>query len=255
MYKIKEFSETARHKRNRCLMSKCIVLDKIPFHLDGDKLAARIHLPKDDCELCKSWENLRSKVESSGQPKAIYRDCTVDEITEDTVVVDGVPLKSRVMGHQLGERKRLFAYCATCGTETRNLEDTAEPLERFWLEELRLSMLHQALEFMHSEIKRRYSIPKISWMAPGSGDASVWPINEQTKLFGQLLGGIVTETIGVVLTDSMLMLPYKSTSGVIFAAEHDFATCRLCHREHCPNRRAPFDADLWKKTQPDWNLP
>ena len=83
----------------------------------------------------------------------------------------------------------------------------------------------------------------------GSGDADVWPLGEQTKLFGQLLEGRVTESIDVKLTDSLLMLPYKSSSGVLFAAEHDFETCRLCHRKNCPNRRAAFDEELWLRNQ------
>ena len=35
---------------------------------------------------------------------------------------------------------------------------------------------------------------------------------------------------------------------VLFAAEHDFATCRLCRRENCPGRRAPFDPEQWNRS-------
>ena len=228
-------------------MSENILLDAIPFQLDSAELAIRIHLPEEDAELRKAWESLLEKVRAIGRPKVLYRDCTVDEVTGESVIVEGVPLESRVMARQLGERRRLFVYCATCGTETAVLEDTLEPLESYWLEELRLVLLRQAIAYLHNEIRHRYRIPKLTGMAPGSGDASVWPLSEQTKLFGQLLGGRVTDLIGVVLTDSLLMLPYKSASGILFATEHDFATCQLCHRGNCPNRRAPFDAVLWRQ--------
>ncbi len=232
-------------------MSEPIVLDAIPFNLDAAKLAAGIHLPGEDAELRQAWETLVRNVTRIARPKAIYRDCTVDAVTGDTVVVEGVPLESRVLAGQIGERRRLFAYCATCGTETAVLEDALEVLERFWLEELRLSLLRQAIAYLHREIRRRYRIPRLAGMAPGSGDADVWPLTEQPKLFTRLLEGRATENIGVVLTESLLMLPYKSSSGVLFAAEHDFATCQLCHRENCPNRRAPFDVALWRQNGMD----
>ncbi len=232
-------------------MSEIVVLDSIPFHLDAAELEARIHLPGGDAELRRAWESLLAKVTELGRPKAIYRDCTVDAVTGDSVIVEGVPLKSRVMVRQLGERRRLFAYCATCGVETAVLEGSPDPLEGFWLEELRLVLLRQAIAHLHREISRRYRIPKLAGMAPGSGDADVWPLSEQTRLFDQLFNGRVTDLIGVVLTDSLLMLPHKSSSGVLFAVEHDFATCQLCHRENCPNRRAPFDSGLWRKNRMD----
>ena len=232
-------------------MSEAIVLDSIPFCLDAAGLAAGIHLPGEDAELRQAWEALVRNVTKLARPKAIYRDCTVDAVSDDIVVVEGVPLKSRVLAGQIGERRRLFAYCVTCGTETAVLEDSLDALGRFWLEELRLNLLRQAIAYLHKEIRRRYRIPRLAGMAPGSGDAEVWPLTEQPKLFTQLLDNKVTAAIGVVLTESLLMLPYKSSSGVLFAAEHNFATCQLCHRTNCPNRRAPFDSGLWRQNGMD----
>jgi hypothetical protein len=86
-------------------------------------------------------------------------------------------------------------------------------------------------------------------MHPGSGDASVWPIEQQGPLFSLL--GDVTGAIGVELTDSFLMVPNKSVSGVRFATEIDFRSCQLCHREGCPSRSAAFDPELWRSVQHD----
>ena len=80
-------------------------------------------------------------------------------------------------------------------------------------------------------------------MSPGSGDADVWPIEQQRLLFALLEG--VTPFIGVILTESCLMIPNKTVSGLLFSTEEDFQTCQVCHREVCPNRRAPFDAAVW----------
>jgi hypothetical protein len=52
------------------------------------------------------------------------------------------------------------------------------------------------------------------------------------------------QLIGVRLLDSMLMLPSQTVSGLLFETESDYVNCQLCPREHCPNRRAPFDVGL-----------
>ena len=132
-----------------------------------------------------------------GRPRAVYRDCTVDAVTADTVTVAGVTLKSRVLAAQLGGRRRLFACCATCGRETAELEESPDPLEQFWLEELRMELLRHASAALRREIMSRFGIPRLAGMAPGSGDAGVWPLQEQTKLFDGIFGGRIPELIGV----------------------------------------------------------
>ncbi len=82
-------------------------------------------------------------------------------------------------------------------------------------------------------------------MAPGSGSADIWPITQQKELF--LIFGDVESLIGVRLTDTYLMLPIKSVSGVIFQTETTFETCQLCPREACIGRRTEYKPDLVRK--------
>ncbi len=69
-----------------------------------------------------------------------------------------------------------------------------------------------------------------------------WPIQQQVPLFKLL--GETESTVGVKLTDSLLMVPTKSVSGIRFGAETSFESCMLCPRPVCQNRRAPYDAAL-----------
>jgi hypothetical protein len=80
-------------------------------------------------------------------------------------------------------------------------------------------------------------------MNPGSLEN--WPISEQKPLFS--LFGDVEKLIGVRLSDSFLMFPIKSVSGIYFPTESSFASCQLCPREKCPNRRAKYDPELKEK--------
>ena len=86
-------------------------------------------------------------------------------------------------------------------------------------------------------------------MSPGAGDADTWAIEQQRDLFS--LFGNVFELIGVELTDSFLMIPNKSVSGILFPTEIDFRSCQVCHRKNCPSRSAPFDRRLWETYQGD----
>jgi hypothetical protein len=80
-------------------------------------------------------------------------------------------------------------------------------------------------------------------MSPGS--LPNWPITEQKPLFSLI--GKTEELVGVRLTDSMLMLPRKSISGIVFPTEVTFSSCQLCPRERCEGRKAPYDEALKEK--------
>ncbi len=101
--------------------------------------------------------------------------------------------------------------------------------------------LGAARRHLDEHLVTRFALGKTSTMSPGSADAAVWPIQQQRQLFG--LFGDVEGLIGVRLTDSCLMVPNKTVSGVRFPTQIDFRSCQVCHREDCPSRSAPFDAE------------
>jgi hypothetical protein len=82
-----------------------------------------------------------------------------------------------------------------------------------------------------------FALEQISCMSPGSLED--WPIEEQKKLFSLLPG--VDSMLGVRLTESFLMIPRKSVSGIYFPADVSFFNCQLCSRESCENRKAGYD--------------
>jgi hypothetical protein len=51
----------------------------------------------------------------------------------------------------------------------------------------------------------------------------------------------------VELTDSFLMVPNKSVSGLRFPTETSVENCQLCPREVCPGRRTPYDPKLYEQ--------
>jgi hypothetical protein len=96
--------------------------------------------------------------------------------------------------------------------------------------------IEEAAARLTERIEGLYGTGPLSPLSPGSLEG--WPITEQPKLFS--IFGDTERLIGVRLTDSMLMIPRKSISGLLFRSEEGFMACQLCARERCPSRKAPF---------------
>jgi len=219
------------------------VLQNIPMKFDVGSLLERLHLDNNSI-LVRELERLVDTVEESVHPKALYREAFIESKGFDTVAIDGITFKSRMLRVNLDKAERVFPYVATCGTELDQIGiPTDDFLKRFWLDELRQIALERMVEYLDNHLAEKYALVKASSMNPGAGDVDVWAIEQQRELFN--LVGSVTETIGVVLTDSFLMIPNKSVSGIRFPTEIDFRSCQVCRRAQCRHRIAPFDKKLW----------
>lgn len=192
--------------------------------------------------LMEELQQAAREAESVARPKGIYRLCAVRHTGEDSVTLDGISFTSRVLRVNLEGAHRAFPFLATCGSEleawSRAMED---PLQAFWADIMKEMALHQAITALGNSLVEKYQPGKRAVMNPGS--LPDWPIGEQRPLFS--LFGKEAENIGVSLTESCLMSPVKSVSGVWFQTEAGFVNCQLCPRVDCPNRRAPHDPHVF----------
>lgn len=220
-----------------------IVLDSFPFDIDIDALFKRIHMARED-DYAEQVMNLVEAARRIARPKVLYKQASVDEKGEDYVVVDGVRLDSRILRINLDSVYRVFPYVCTCGKELEEWAESLEDLlERFWADEIMKMALEEATRAFIRHLDDTFHLGKTSSMNPGSLED--WPITQQPQLFSILEDPKLH--IGVELTDSYLMIPTKSVSGIQFATETNFENCKLCARENCPGRRAPYDALLHAK--------
>lgn len=226
-----------------------VVLDSIPFVLDTAGLMKQAHVEsgtEDADDFCRLLDNARRLA----RPKALYRECFVSEHRDGAVALEGVPFTSRVLAHNLENVERVFAFVATCGAELNSVTPPySEFVSRFWWDVIKTDLLKTARDFLNDHLRRRFALGNTVAMSPGSGDVTVWPIEQQRELFSLL--GDVRALIGVELTDSFLMIPNKTVSGIRFPTQHDFRSCQLCRRDPCPSRSAPFDPHLWEAMQHD----
>ena len=224
-----------------------IVIDDVSFRVDRPQLFQRLGVDAGD-DLGAELETLVSDAERVGRPRVVYRAARVDGRGEAETVVDGVPFASRVLAVNLRSADQVFPYVLTCGAELQAWsEGLDDPLAGFWAETIKELSLRSATARLLAHVEEAFRIGASSIMNPGS--LPDWPLAQQAPLFRLL--GEVTGTIGVTLSDSFVMFPTKSVSGILFPSEHDFASCQLCQREACPNRRSPYDPGLFERRYAD----
>jgi len=216
------------------------ILDDIPMHLDINEVSKKLHLDKK-----KGYSNTaRELVELASsviRPKVIYEVSYVGSKNEDAVDIGNVKFTSHVLRVNLDKIGKVFPYIVTIGKE---LEDNAASfdnlLKAYCLDEIGNMLVELGMEYLEDYLKRRYKLEQLSNISPGSLED--WPITQQKQLFS--IFGNVEDLIGVKLTDSSLMIPKKSVSGIFFPTHVKFYSCQLCPRENCKERAAPYDKNL-----------
>jgi len=211
-------------------------MDLIPVILDPREIAVRLRFDPVRAGF-ESLDELIALAQGLIRPRAVYKVAYTGAKGERTVEVAGVMFESSILRKNLEAANKVFPYIITVGPELeRAASAQGDLLKQYYLEELANIALESAAGRLGGQLETRYGVSGLANMSPGSLED--WPITEQTKLFS--IFGDPERSIGVRLTDSMLMLPRKSISGILFPSEEGFVACQLCERERCPGRKAPF---------------
>jgi hypothetical protein len=105
----------------------------------------------------------------------------------------------------------VYPFVATCGPAMEAYGETlADPLERLWWDAVMLDAVSQTYKALKREIEALAGWPP-STVCPGTIDG--WPMSAQPALFAWVGG--VGEAIGVTLSESNIMRPIKSLSGIL----------------------------------------
>jgi hypothetical protein len=240
-----ELQSTFQLPATRRQSMNTVLSDPVELHLQ--EIASELSI-KPGSHLEDNLENLLSQVTEIAKPKSIHRVSYVEARGLDTVTIETTTFQSSALRANLDQIGRIFPFVATCGIEVEHIPiEPGDLLSQYWLNTIKLFLLRASLDHLRKTLQKHYKLKNLSAMNPGSGEASVWPIEEQGLLFS-LFGGpqIIEQQIGVQLLPSFLMVPEMSVSGILFPSETDYTNCQLCQRADCPGRRAHFDAELWE---------
>jgi hypothetical protein len=207
---------------------------------DPDGLLRKLCLEPDGDE-AEDFLALLAELSPRARPMAAFTEARVslDAPEPDVLLVGGERFHGDLLRSRLRGAETVWPYVATCGREGYDrMAALSDPLERFWAEYVLEDALDAALRGMEEFFHHEVYAGKTASIAPGS--LPEWPIEEQIPLF-RLLGDAPARC-GVTLTDSLLMLPNKSVSGIRFPSDEGYVSCVFCKREHCPRRQAPHDA-------------
>ncbi len=217
-----------------------LLLDPAPFRLDVGAILHPTTIPLDDA-VADSARTLVGQAESVARPRAFLRAARVDRLGDDgAVVVGGVRLVSHLLQRQLEGNAVVYPFLATCGRELDAWAAAIDPsdlLGRYFAEVIKEHAVQQAVAAALDRLQPALDGQAVGIMNPGSLED--WPLTEQASLF-RLFEGQDRE-LGVTLTESSLMVPTKSVSGLAFASATGFVPCQLCSRPDCPGRRAPYN--------------
>jgi hypothetical protein len=223
--------------------AETVIVEDIPFQPKFESLARKLRV-KEGSANAEELRRLLEEAQAVARPRALYRVAYVSSRTEESVSLDGQMFSSRVLRVNLEDVHRVFPYVATCGMELHDWKSSIDDmLQNYYADTINEAALNAAREALKTHLIEQYALGHTATMSPGSLED--WPIRQQRPLFALL--GDPEDAIGVRLSDSMLMIPSKSVSGIRFPTEDRFESCQLCPREGCPSRKAPYDEDLYEK--------
>ena len=206
----------------------------------------------EDDDLKEEWRRIVKEAVDHSFPKGMYSILPLT-ITDGVTDIDGKVTKNAFVAEHLGEAgiHRVFPYIATAGVELLEWSKTVtDPILAYMLDQLMNAVVGIAAMKTTQAIKNEFHIEgHFSSLSPGS--VSSWTTSQGQPYLFDLLGGqpLVKETIGVTLTETMLMLPRKTVSSIGFeTGEHNFQMCTYCSMPDCPNRRAKSSVGIREKT-------
>ncbi len=217
------------------------IIDDIPVELETESVIKSLKISKSTPYVEKKIGELVETINNVARPKALYTESRVEYSNSDEVSIDGHIFKSRVLGKNLTDIEQCYPYIVTAGQELEKIE-LPESQSVMMLDLIKNIVVGKAFDYTKKLIAERYSVPYITEMSPGHLDD--WPLTEQRALFN--LFGDEAERIGVRLTDSYMMVPIKTVSGILFSTETEFQSCQVCTQPRCMGRKAAYDPRIAK---------
>jgi len=222
------------------------ILKNIPLKIESKnilKKAGYADETQSSRRINQSIENFLTKADKLIKVKVIYAKVDLGDISGNRIKInDKFVIASKILKETLDGCKSAFLFIATIGAELESdvskLMREGHSVESLILDaigsEAAESLTHSFCRTLSDEVNSQ-GLAITQPFSPGYCD---WDIEEQKILFFLLDG----EKIGVKLTDSFMMIPRKSVSGIIGIGQSDLLgkkdlPCLKCAKEKCSGRR------------------
>jgi hypothetical protein len=234
-----ELREDAKFSLTRTIQEGIKVeIDKVDVH-------QRLGYEREQCPSPGVSSLVDSQIQEAHEfikPAAYY---TIKPITsggDSKVSIDGLLFTSHHLAQALSDCSQAAIFAVTIGEalerKVARLAKAGLTLKGSVLDAVGSVAVEKVADWLEGMLRSIAAAngDKVGWRySPGYCD---WDIAQQKELFRGLDG----KSIGVNLTDTCLMIPRKSISGIIGMGKscNPFSACRFCRRKGCPNRREDF---------------
>ncbi len=242
-------------KRNLCTMMKSkegtkfsltrTIKKGIKLELDEVEIHRRLGYEKEQYlrpEISSLIDSQIRKAREFLKPTAYYTIKPLTGVGNSTISVDGLLFTSRNLARVFSGCSQAALFVVTIGEaleeEVTQLTKEGSVLKASVLDTVGSVAVEKVADWLECMIRSSAAAngDEVGWRySPGYCD---WDIPQQKELFR----GFDGDFIGVSLTDTCLMIPRKSISGIIGIGKScsTFSACHFCNRKGCPYRREEF---------------
>jgi len=219
------------------------LIESMPVVLSESRLLNKLHNGKTAASSKRTKRLIHKAVKetlSVIHPRGIYRIRPLPGPIDRIGVRKNASFTSKFLSRILRDSDSMVVFVITIGKEIDEriqYNITKNPSYGFILDYVAAAAAEEAAEILQQFIRETLPDDKtVTYRySPGYCD---WPLSEQKQLFRE----IPHEKIGVNLSDSCLMSPQKSVSGVfgVCSAELGIKSinhCTMCKKKNCPYRR------------------
>ena len=215
------------------------VLDDIPITFTLEHVIGRMRMRAGVDKARKVAEELLELVKERAVPKAVYR-ASVAVNDGKKLYVDNVLMKSYAPLLRFESPETVFPYVATCGTEIQEVDIPKREILRYYIfNVIKELLLFSAIQYLKKYLVSTYRLKDLTHIGPGEAFGPIW---QQKELFSII--GNVEELIGVRLSPHYLMLPEKSSSGMLFETSVEIERCVICPQVKCISRRQAYAPEI-----------
>jgi len=160
----------------------------------------------------------------------------------DTIIEGPITFESKVIERLLKRCEKVAVFALTIGSYLEEmvayLAENGLILQATVLDAIGSGAAEKLADYVEDRIRKMASIEGLvasQRFSPGYCD---WEVSQQKMVFQALNG----DTAGIRLTESLLMIPRKSVSGIIGIGLpnrniENYNPCHTCNKKDCPGRR------------------
>ena len=160
---------------------------------------------------------------------------------DESISIDNTEFQTgRIIAKQMKNAEKVVIFACTAGPGVRIAYDRymadGDPLKAFFADTLGTVAVEKAMDIIHESIRHTFKPLELHCTNRYSPGYCGWSVGEQQKLWMFL----PKDYCGISLTESSLMLPIKSVSGIIGigkTSRKNPYSCSVCELDTCIYRR------------------